>query len=126
MIDIPLTFSGIIALIVVALTIGLPTLLKKYLWNPKLHAMKDRGGMIEWIVVLGTIFACAIAYIVFTPVMAQIKQLANDTGVNVSAGTTGGNVFATFEYWPMLVIVGMIIWALALSRKTEEDSSRYY
>ena len=88
--------------------------------------MKDRGGMIEWIVVLGTIFACAIAYIVFTPVMAQIKQLANDTGVNVSAGTTGGNVFATFEYWPMLVIVGMIIWALALSRKTEEDSGRYY
>lgn len=88
--------------------------------------MKDRGNALSWIIVLGTIFICALAYIVFTPVMYQLKVLANATGVNVSSGTTGGNIFATFEYWPMIVIVGMIIWALVLAQKKEPDSGIYY
>ena len=80
------------------------------------------SGILAWLIVLSLIFVVLFLYPTFSTIVSSLdKQVRGIQEVSNSTDATGAlNINATiWQYWPFLLILGLLIWAFYASTKKE-------
>lgn len=89
-----------------------------------------KGTVIVWLQVLFGIFIIGAVYIIFSYVLysdvAGIANIVNTSTINsTQAQSTISIVSTVWRWWPLPLIVGLIIYGIVASQRREPDSYYY-
>lgn len=89
-----------------------------------------KGTVIVWLQVLFGIFIIGGVYIIFSYVLysdvAGIANIVNTSTINsTQAQSTISIVSTVWRWWPLPLIVGLIIYGIVASQRREPDSYYY-
>lgn len=96
----------------------------------KIFKMGKKGVFWIWLQALVTIGIISIIYLIFNQILYSsqgIYPIVNtsmySSNINTTAAITSmEKVKAIFDYWPVLLIIGVLIWAFARSQKEEYET----
>lgn len=89
-----------------------------------------KGTVIVWLQVLFGIFIIGAVYIIFSYVLysdvAGIANIVNTSTINsTQAQSTISIVSTVWRWWPLPLIVGLVIYGIVASQRREPDSYYY-
>ena len=85
-----------------------------------------RGNVYAWVVVLALGWAATLLWIIFTTILVEhVYPWASDQIVDATAQQTLDDQITYWNYWPMLFMGGLTVFAFASSLKREPTDSYY-
>jgi hypothetical protein len=89
-----------------------------------------KGVAMTWIFILVSIFFIAIVYIIFSYVLygdniGIANMVSTDTINNTGAQQTINTVNIVWRWWPVPLIIGLILFGIVSSQRREPDSYYY-
>lgn len=86
-----------------------------------MNLLKDkRGSVFVWLLVTFGVFAIGMIYMLLTKPVAIVQQVTWDEVENqTDYAQTYNTVILMWKYWPILVLIGLIIFGIVASLKRE-------
>ena len=89
-----------------------------------------KGVAVVWIYILISLFVIAFVYIIFSVILYSdtygVATLVNVSTVNnTQAQSTISTINTVWRWWPLPLMVGLILWGIVSSQKREPDSVWY-
>lgn len=86
-----------------------------------------KGSAIKWLEILIAIFVISLFYLLFSQVIYQYVRPSVVAGLsapginNTSAATTLAIIDTVWQYWPLILIFGMILVGVVYSLRRDPD-----
>lgn len=81
--------------------------------------MNKHGSVFAWVTVTAAVFAIAILYMILTQPVVSIQTATNGTLDDANYAQTYNTVILVWKYWPVILLVGLIIVGIIASLKQE-------
>lgn len=82
-----------------------------------------KGIAYVWLTILMSIFTISLVYIILDPIIQdKLIPLAQENDVNA---TTLSFITTAWNNFPIILIIGLILYGLAMAQKREPDSGYY-
>lgn len=79
-----------------------------------------------WFMITVAVFVIAILYMILTKPVIEIQKATNDTLNDSDYATTYNQVITVWKYWPIVMLLGLIILGIMMSLKKEPYTGYEY
>jgi len=88
---------------------------------------QSKGVMFAWFKILVGLFVVTMAYLFFSNIIYNHIRpfVINDIPENSSAYQTIEIIDLMWQYWPLIVIIGFIIYGIVAAQRREPDEYAY-
>ena len=85
-----------------------------------------KGSIWAWFMITFAVFSIAILYMILTKPIIEIQQATNDTLNDTDYAQTYNRVIVVWKYWPIVMLLGLIILGIMMSLKKEPYTGYEY
>lgn len=91
----------------------------------KMRRLGNKGNLLAWVVALVIIFAVMLLYVTtYDVIHNKLPNVMGNLGMNTSSGTWL-TLKTVFDSFPILVVIGVLLWAMVIGQKNEPGSGYY-
>ena len=89
--------------------------------------MRRKGVVYTWIIILISIFIISIVWIIFSQVLVPefFPTMGEQLAAYPQTMDTYTSIKNVWDYWPLILIGGLIFYGFARSQKKEYDTGYY-
>lgn len=88
--------------------------------------MNKKASVWGWFMITVAVFVIAILYMILTKPIIEIQKATNETLADPDYADSYNKVIVVWKYWPIVMLIGLIILGIMMSLKKEPYTGYEY